>query len=133
MVKKMAPSTAPAGVSAEDIKRVVDDINRHKENASENAGLAGKATQQACDRYNLDKTALTFSARMKRMETAKRQGIMRGSLDYWDKLGFFDEIDAFDDLIPAMERIIERAHAREGKSAKADPAVSSLLGGATVQ
>ncbi|WP_336801761.1 hypothetical protein [Kaistia sp. MMO-174] len=130
MAKKMKPADAATvrGVAASDLKRVVKDINRHKENASENSGLAGQATKQAIEQYGLDRKALTFVVGLSRNETAKQQGTLRGVLDYADKLGMFDWIDMFDDMIPTLERIVQRARDREGATEKGDPVVQGMLG-----
>lgn len=130
MAKKMSPGEAakPRGVAAVDLKRVIRDINRHRENASENAGLAGQATKQAIEQYNLDRPALTAVVRLSRAEQTKQQATLRGIIDYADKLGMFDAIDMFDDLIPTLERIVARAKESEGKKGAADPAIKSLLG-----
>ena len=130
MAKKMSPAEAakPRGVAAVDLKRVVRDINRHRENASENAGLAGQATKQAIEQYSLDRPALTAIVRLSRAEQTKQQSTLRGIVDYADKLGMFDAIDMFDDLIPTLERIVARARDSEGKKSAADPAMKSLLG-----
>jgi len=112
MAKKLkaGEGSATAGVAPSDLKRVVADIIRHKNNASENSGLAGQATKQACDQYGLDKKALGLVVSLsKQNDVGKAQSTLRGVVDYADKLGLFDQMDAFDDLIPAMERIIERA------------------------
>ena len=121
-----AKDDARAGVKASDLKRVIGNINDFKSAASESAGLAGKETQNAVELYGLDKTALTFNARLSRMETAKRQGILRAQIDYSDKLGFFDEIDAFDDVIPVLEAIVARARKREGKAPQSEGKASTL-------
>jgi len=112
MAKKLKPGEgAPsAGVAPSDLKRVVKDIIRHKNNASENSGLAGQATKQACDQYGLDKKALGLVVSLsKQNDVGKAQSTLRGVVEYADKLGLFDQIDAFDDLIPTMERIVDRA------------------------
>lgn len=100
---------AVKGVAAADLKRVVKDILKHKNNASENAGLAGSTTKQAVEQYSLDRKALGLVVGLSKIEPAKAQSSLRAIVDYSDKLGLFDQVDAFDDLIPAMERIIERA------------------------
>lgn len=132
MAKKMTPAeaTKPRGVAEVDLKRVVRDINRHRENASENAGLAGQATKQAIEQYNLDRPALGAIVRLSRAEQTKQQATLRGIVDYADKLGMFDAIDMFDDLIPTLKRIVARAEASAGKKAPADPAMKTLLGDA---
>lgn len=129
MAKPMKPADAQKarGVAASDLKRVVKDINRHRENASENAGLAGQATKQAIEQYNLDRPALSAVVRLTRAEPSKQQATLRGIIDYADKLGMFDSIDMFDDLIPTLEGIVKRAKDAEGKTGRADPVVTSLL------
>lgn len=134
MAKKMKPegAAAPKGVAANELKRVVKDILRHKQNASENAGLAGQATAQAVDQYGLDRKALTLVVGLSKAEPSKAQGTLRAIVDYADKLGMFDQIDAFDDLIPAMRRIIERAEnqvAPENAGRERDGVMDSLISG----
>lgn len=108
MAKKMKP---PAGghsaITAEDFVQVVKDINRLKDQASEASGLAGKRTQQAVDQHGLEKTALTFTARLDRMEPAKRQGILRALLRYSKLAGHFAEIDMFDDTVDTLREILD--------------------------
>ncbi len=130
MAKKMKPADAAAsrGVAAVDLKRVVKDINRHRENASENAGLAGQATKQAIEQYNLDRPALSAIVRLSRAEPSKQQSTLRGIIEYADKLGMFDSIDLFDDLTPTLEGIVARARESEGAGGKADPVMKSLVG-----
>lgn len=138
MVKKMAPADAAkvAGVSAADLKRVVGDINRHKEHASENAGLAGQATKQAVEQYALDRKALSLIVGLSKKEPAQAQSTLRAIVDYADKLDMFAAMDAFDDLIPAMKRIIERAEnvrPAHGVPSGKDVIGSLLNQGGTVQ
>ena len=130
MAKKMTPAEAskPRGIAATDLKRVVKENNRHKEQASENAGLAGQSTKNAVEQYGLDRKALGVVVGLSKKEPAQQQATLRGVIDYADKLGMFDSIDMFDDLVPTLKRIVDRAEASEGKKAKADPVVSSLIG-----
>ncbi len=97
------------GVSADDLKRVVADITKHKERASENNGLAGQSTKNAIDRYGLDRAALGVIMKLGRSEISKQQCTLRAIIDYADKMGMFDQIDAFDDMIPTLRQIVERA------------------------
>jgi len=123
-----AEASKPRGIAATDLKRVVKEINRHKEQASENAGLAGQSTKNAVEQYGLDRKALGVVVGLSKKEPAQQQATLRGVIDYADKLGMFDSIDMFDDLVPTLKRIVDRAEASEGKKAKADPVVSSLIG-----
>lgn len=103
-----APKTATAkkGIAASDLQRVVQDIIRHKANASENSGLAGAATKNACERYNLDKKALGLvTGLVKAKDQGKATATLRGILEMSLKLGLFDQIDAFDDMRLIVEEI----------------------------
>lgn len=125
------------GVAAADIKRVVKDILRHKENASENAGLAGQATKSAVDQYSLDPKALGLIVGLARKnDPAKAQSTLRAILDYADKYGLLDQMDAFDDFIGIVDRIATRAKnvrpSHGAPSGKDDKAMGDLMG-ATVQ
>lgn len=128
MAKRAKPSDASQsrGVTAEDLKRVINDISKNKSQASNYAGLAGKATQSAVEQYGLEKTALTFTRRLNDMEAGKRQSVLRSLVDYADKLGHFDQIDAFDDLIPILKRIVDRAHNSRGGERTEDTTISEL-------
>ena len=127
MAKKMRAEGGHREVSAEDLRNGLTDINKLKDSASEASGLAGKRTQQLCDQFGLEKTALTITARLDRMEPAKQQNIIRSTIEYWHKAGFFDQIDAFDDTLDRLEQIISEA--RDGGSEptpKGDGVVESM-------
>ncbi|ABS14258.1 hypothetical protein I6H96_02690 [Brucella anthropi] len=131
MAKKAKMDTASAtaakgGVAPEDLKRVIAEIGRQKKHASEYAGLAGKATQNAVEQYGLEKNALTFSRRLSDMEDGKRQAIIRSSIEYWSKLGFFAQLDAFSDLIELMRAIVAEADGNDGKG-KTDAVIAELV------
>lgn len=129
MAKGMKPDDATKqGVKASDLRKVVKSINDLKDAASEHAGLAGKETQNACELHGLEKTSLTFTARLARMEDAKRGAVVRTMIEYWEKMGFFDAIDAFDDVVGVMEGVCKRARAKESRGAAPDPAVADLAG-----
>ena len=120
---------APKGVAAADLKRVVKDINRHRERATENAGLAGQAAKVAIEQYSLDRGALTKVAALSKKEPATAQAFIRAFMDYADKLGLLDQVDAFDDLLPTLKRIVERAeNIRPPHGAPADKTLGALMG-----
>lgn len=108
MAEKLT-SSPPSRFSKDDLERVVRDINRHKENASEHSGLAGKATQNAAELYNLDKTALTFVSRLKRKDPSQSMATLCAVIHYAETLGLLDQVDMFNDAIAAMEEVILRA------------------------
>lgn len=135
MAKKIAPKESSAkargGIKPSDLKRVVTDILRHKSHASENAGLAGKATASACETYGLDKGGLSFVVSLSRMEAGKRGSKLRAALDYAEKLGYFDEVDMFDDTLNTLRDILKRAEEKAAAGPEVEPAVKSLLDGGT--
>ena len=131
MARKLKATDAAerAGIKVTELRKVVTAINRFKKAASESSGLAGKETQTAAEAHGLDKGALTLCCRLDKQETAKRQAFMRSFLDYADKLGFFNEIDAFDDTLGILKDIVARASEREGDRPELPKEVTSLLDG----
>lgn len=98
-----------SGVTEEDLKKAIKEAIRLKGLASEYQGNHGKHVSNVVERHGMEKTAFTFSRRLVEMEEGKRQAIVRACLDYWNKLGFFDQIDAFDDLLDTINEIREKA------------------------
>lgn len=129
MAKKLDKESAAAesdGINAETLKRVVENINKPKEKASEYVGLSGKATAEAVDKYSLNRQALTQAAKLQRMDGQKRQAFLRDFLRYAHLLGHFDQIDALDDTVATMEGIARDARQRGGGGRKPDAVVSAL-------
>lgn len=133
MAKKLTAATAASaargGIKPSDLRKLINDVNKHKRLASESNGMAGKATAMAVEANGLDKGAFTLCCRLDKMEPPKRQGFLRSMLDYAEKLGFFDEIDAFDDTVPILEGIVARAREKEGDPPPPGAEVKSLLDG----
>ncbi|WP_336801675.1 hypothetical protein [Kaistia sp. MMO-174] len=113
---KLTSADKVGGVSAEDLRKAIEEISRQKSLASEYAGLAGKATQGAVERHGLEKNALTFTRRIHDMEENKRSSVIYSSIDYWNKLGLFDQGDAFNDPIELFREIVAQADAARGTS-----------------
>ena len=126
---KDAAAVARGGIKPSDLRKLINDVNKHKRLASESNGMAGKATAMAVEANGLDKGAFTLCCRLDKREPPKRQGFLRSMLDYAEKLGFFDEIDAFDDTVPILEGIVARAREKEGTPAAPIGEVKSLLDG----
>lgn len=115
------------GIQPAELKRVISEINRQKELASEYSGNAGKATQTAVERYGLDRQALSFTRKLAGMEVAKRQSTLRSAIDYFEKMEFFSDIDMFDDLIGIMERIVRTAREKEAGLAAAPTGETNVV------
>ncbi|WP_099863805.1 hypothetical protein [Pararhizobium haloflavum] len=120
---------AKGGVKADDLKRVVGEILRHKEAASESNGLAGQHAKNSIERYNLDRKALSIITGLKKSDESKRQATLRCLIEYSGKMGFFDQQDAFSDVIEVMRDIVTKADKRETDppKSKGDDVVSSMI------
>lgn len=131
MAKKLSPAQAQArGVSREELLRVVKEHDRQSAHASEYAGHAGQVIKTAVDKHNLNVKALRAAIGANKMEPSKRQDYLRSFIDYAFKLGFFDDIDAFDDILTDFQTIIDEVRARSEKGesgGKADPIVAATL------
>jgi hypothetical protein len=114
MADKLEPKDpgATGEISAADLGRILEDIKRQKSLASEYAGNAAAATKNACERYGLEKTALTFCRRLDEMDATKRSAVLRNLILYSNLRGHFAQIDAFDDLVGILEDIVEEAKER---------------------
>jgi hypothetical protein len=118
MARKLKPADAAnhEGISAEDLKKLLDEASRQKALASEYQGHHGAVIKNGVERYGLEKNALTFVRRLRDMEEGKRQGVLRAVLDYSNKMGYFDQIDAFDDINQTMNAIAEKTQSNKDKA-----------------
>lgn len=101
-----------AGLDAGEFQRVIGEINRQKKNASEYQGMAGKLTRDAIDQHSLDRVAFAFIMRLSRMDEAKKQAAIRAFIDYAERAGFLDQLDAFSDLTDLLAGMVDRLKAR---------------------
>ena len=127
MAKNIKEEAKTDEITSEDLIRVLNEIDRQKKHASEYAGLAGKATQNAVERYGLEKNALTMTRKLKGFEDGKRQSVLRAFIKYNWLAGHFKQIDMHDDLIDLLEEIVEEARSRGHNSAKAEGEVLTNL------
>jgi hypothetical protein len=95
MAEKVKPRQE---ISAEQLKKIINEASRHKATAAEYSGHHGKVIADAVEKFGLDKMSLNFARRLRDQESDKRQAVIRSSIRYWKLLGFFDQLDAFDDL-----------------------------------
>lgn len=116
----MAENLADAVTSfdADAFRDAIKSINREKEKASEYVSAAGAATKAAIDAQNLDKTALTYTAKLARKEPAEQAAVAAATVTYMDAMGFFDQGSLLEggSAIEAMRRIVA-AHDDGGQSA----------------
>lgn len=107
-----------------ECRRVVDEFKRQRMNASEYAGSAGGVMKGGSERLGVERRALNLAATLDAKEPGKRAAFMRDFLRVAHALGHFDQIDAFDDLVPLLERIGEECRAREHTLPRGDDAAA---------
>ena len=107
-----------------ECRRVVDEFKRQRKNASEYAGSAGAVMKGGCERLGVERRALALAATLDAKDPAKRAAFLRDLLRVAHALGHFQQIDAFDDLTPLLEKIGEECRTREQTPARADDAAT---------
>lgn len=112
MAEQLKPDDAKpaAQLTREAVKSGIGTINAEKSQASEYQGAAAKATQEFCDKYNLDKKAVTTVAQLAKKEVPQAQATLRDLIRCADLYGLFDQMDAFTDadLLSTMQSICDR-------------------------
>ena len=108
MAKKPENAASTRGITPKQLRAAVEEVDSYKQKASEAAGNAGQRTGQIVEQYGLDKAAFTHARKLASQEDKKRSATVRASLEYWDKLGFFDQFDIFDSTIDVMRNIVKR-------------------------
>lgn len=101
-----------ASVDPGEFQRLIGEINRQKGHASEYAGAAGKLTREAIDKHALDRKAFSFVVQLSKMDEAKRQGVIRALIDYVERGGMLDQVDAFNDLTSQLKALVDRLEGR---------------------
>ena len=109
--KKAAPEqTGPKRLpTADEVKEAVEEANRQKAHAAEYNGLAGQATKTFTERYGINHKAFSFITGIAKLDDQKRQSCIRDAMILADRLGYFDQADAFDDLGETVRDVIEDA------------------------
>lgn len=134
MADKLKADKGASRLDVKALKRCVEDINKHKEKATEYTGLSGQATKNACETYGFNKKALTFVAGLKKKEASQQLEVLGAIVSYAHGLGMFDQMDMFNDCVHAMQAVVERA-AEGGAAAASAPGasnVAALAAGTTV-
>ena len=107
MAKKMNKAAeASKKIDADELKRIVTEIHRQKNSASEYAGRAGQVAKTAIDRHGLNRKAFSTIVSISKLDEPKRQDFLRSLLEYAHKMDMFASVDAFDDLKDTMAAIV---------------------------
>lgn len=113
MAEKLSPDTEVVErehLTDDDFREAIRTVNSTKREATEANGEAAKITKDFCDRFHLNKQAFTTVAKLSRMEDVPAaHGFIRDFVIGCRRMGLFAQIDALDDLIPAMRAIVEEA------------------------
>lgn len=109
-----ADQTETVSLTKKAAQEAVAQINGPKENASEHNGVAAKATRDFCDKYGLNKQAITAVCRLKKKEQDTQSDYMRSFLEFARLNGLFNgPADAFaDHPVEIMRRIVAEADAK---------------------
>lgn len=100
-----------------ELKKLMAEASAAKTAAAEASGEHGALVKNACERFNIERNAFSWTRKLNEMEGPKRMAVIRQMLDFGSKLGFFDQIDAFDDIVPVIEQIAKDARKAVGRAA----------------
>lgn len=129
MAKEVKDDRSVTGIDRDELRRVIAEAIRRKQEAAEYSGMHGKVVSQAVERHGIEKNAFTFVRRMAEMEDAKRQSVLRSVIDYAFKLGFFDQLDLFDETVATLETIVNDIRSRGHNVVSADADIREALAG----
>jgi uncharacterized protein (UPF0335 family) len=93
------------GIPKKKLDALFKNVEKAKAEGSAANGEAGQLIKQAMDDLGLDRKAFNFVLGLRKSEETKRQGTLRGLIEYAHKAGMFDQVDAFDDLGTRLEEI----------------------------
>ncbi|KAB2776495.1 hypothetical protein F9L00_14260 [Brucella anthropi] len=116
--KKADVTSSKSSISSEELRRVVNQFMSETAEASEHNGAAGSIVKNALDRHGMDRKAFRFILGLAKMETTKRQATLRGVIELADKMGYFDDVDMFDDIISTMANIVDGKRPAEDETPK---------------
>jgi uncharacterized protein (UPF0335 family) len=127
MAKTVKEEAQKKTVAKQDLNRVIKEAVRLKQTASEYVGQHGAYVKNQIENYGLDRTALSMTMRLKNLETARQQTVMRCLLDYAHKAGLFDQTDLFDDTVRTLEIILETIKGAPRQPSPTDPTINALV------
>lgn len=125
MAEKIDPKIH--GIAKEDLVRVVKEAGRMQNIASEYTSTRGQYIRTQIDNHSLNRKALGMVCNLDRMSEEKRTPTLRDFIEYSFKNGFFDQLDAFDNMVPLLEQIVDHIRGNSNRR-PADPLISTLAG-----
>ena len=122
---KEEAAQASKSISKTELQKFMREAVARKQEASEAASEAGSYIKNQIERHGLDRTAITIAMKLKGMEIARQQAVVRALLDYLYNSGVFDQVDLFDDTVKIMEAIVASIKGNPRRP-DIDEAVSSM-------
>jgi hypothetical protein len=122
-VAKKIGKNESAGISPDELRGVLTKAQTEKAKAGEHTAEQSSIIRNAIEQYGLDRTALAMTRRLAGFEDSKRQATLRALLEYCAKMGFFDQTDAFDDIMAVIDTAI---HGEKGSRKKTRPALDAV-------
>lgn len=122
MERKLVAKSAKEGARSDGViktipgsalKQLIKDATAAKTAAAEASGEHGALVKNACERYNIERNAFSWTRKLNEMEGAKRIAVVRQLIDFCGKLGHFDQVDAFDDIVPMLEQLLSDLKGRQ--------------------
>lgn len=103
MAEKVKKGASGFAAKLPEIARRIKDVNDRKEKAAEYNGMAGKATKDACDANNVNKSAFSFVAACHRKESAEALDRLLTVFALGLGTGLLDQMDMFDDRLKYIQ------------------------------
>lgn len=97
---------AETRISPDAFQKIVAECVRIKGNVAEYSGQLGQYRRNQIERYSLNPKAFALAHALNAMDEGKRQDFLRSLIQYALFLGFFDQVDAFDDLNTLLRRAL---------------------------
>lgn len=127
MARKIG-AVEPDGISADELRGLLAKAQAEKSKSAEHTAEQSTILRTAIEQHGLDRTALTMTRRLAGFEEAKRQATLRAFLEYAAKMGFFDQTDAFDDIVDVVQKTVSGAKSAAPKNrAKLDAVARAIV------
>jgi hypothetical protein len=126
VAKKISKNEA-TGIAPDELRGVLSKAQTEKAKAGEHTAEQSSIIRNAIEHYGLDRTALAMTRRLAGFEDSKRQATLRALLEYCAKMGFFDQTDAFDDMLDVVETAIRGDKPSRKKTRPALDAVATAI------
>lgn len=126
MAKRIGKNEA-TGIASDELRGILAKAQTEKVKAGEHTAEQSSIIRNAIEQYGLDRTALAMTRRLAGFEDGKRQATLRALLEYCAKMGFFDQTDAFDDIMAVIDAAVRGGKASRKRTRPALDAVAAAI------